>query len=216
MALAKMSFDELNRLVGYKKSEPINEYFTPMRISETAKRRREQLAYELEQIFLAMLIELFYADQYDVSVNQGDLVNRILIEYMAIVGSIDGIEPDDYIESHAEAIITSVLEVLFRHQSEPYYYSRDRARLIGEDESNAVWGHQELMDAIADGYTMKKWNTIMDGRERESHAELNGTTIPIDEPFEARGGLMMEPHDDSLGVSDEELVSCRCSLSFSK
>lgn len=216
MALAKMTFDELNRLVGYKKSEPIDEYFGPMRISEEAKRRRERLAYELEQVFLGLLIEMFYADQYETPVDQADLVNRILAEYMAVIGAIDGVEPDEYLQQHAEETILTTLEVLFRHRDDPYYYSNDRARIIAEGESNAIWSYEELAEAFEDGYSMKTWNTIMDGRERDSHAELNGVTIPLDEPFEARGGLLMFPGDDSLDVSDEELVSCRCSLSFSK
>ena len=58
MALAKMTWDELNELVGYEVSEPFDEYFAPMQISEEQKRKRVELAEELDAVFIALLSAL--------------------------------------------------------------------------------------------------------------------------------------------------------------
>lgn len=212
MALAKMSWDELNQLVGYKRSEPFDEYFEPMQISEEQKEERIALAERLYEVFVGLLLECFYADQLD-TVIAADIHDRTRNAYLdAVEGSA---VLDDYIYDHAIEIIETVIQVLQRHDDDPYYYSDDRGRVIAENESNLIIGHEELEEAMVSGYRYKTWNTIMDGRERDSHADVNGTTIPIDEPFELAGGLMMQPLDSSLGASDEEICGCRCSLSFS-
>lgn len=212
MALAKMSWDELNQLVGYKRSEPFDEYFEPMQISEEQKEERIALAERLYEVFVGLLLECFYADQLD-TVIAADIYDRTRNAYLdAVEGSA---VLDDYIYDHAVEIIETVIQVLQRHDDDPYYYSDDRGRVIAENESNLIIGHEELEEAMASGYRYKTWNTIMDGRERDSHAEVNGTTIPIDEPFELAGGLMMQPLDSSLGASDEEICGCRCSCSYS-
>lgn len=211
MALAKMTWDELNELVGYEVSEPFSEYFAPMQISEEQKRKRVELAEELDAVFIALLSEYFYADQLDAIV-ASDIYDRTREEYLLAIGA--AVEVDDYLYNHGIEVIASTIDVLLRHNDEPYYFSKDRARAIAENESNSVWNHTEYEDAVKNK-KRKTWNTIMDGRERDSHAELNGTTIPIDEPFEAQGGYLLYPRDDSLGASETEIASCRCSLTFS-
>jgi hypothetical protein len=60
----------------------------------------------------------------------------------------------------------------------------------------------------------KQWLTSIDGRERPSHAAINGQIKNIDEPFEVpnyrTGGTeeAMYPHDPNL--SPENSVNCRC------
>lgn len=213
MALAKMSFDELNQLVGYKISEPYDEYFRPMRISEVQKRRREEMAQLFDEVFVGMMAEMFYMDQNDLSLISMEFMERIRQEYLDAVAAL--VTVDDYIEDHARSLIADIIEKAVRHNEEPWFFSEDRGRAISEEEANLIWNHTEYEDAVQNA-RYKTWNTIMDGRERDSHAEVNGTTIPIDEPFELQGGYVMFPGDDSMGVSDSELVSCRCSLTFSR
>lgn len=211
MALSKMSWDELNSLVGYKISEPYDEYFAPMRISERQKQRRIKLAEKLESVFVGLLSELFYCEQMGVRINP-DIYDRAVEEYLAVVGSIR--IADEYLIEHATGVITNTVAVLKRHESEEFYYSEDRAIALSEDESNAVWNYTEYAEAVKNK-RFKTWNTIMDGRERESHAEVNGVTLPLSEPFELQGGFLRFPRDTELGCSDDEVLRCRCSLSFS-
>lgn len=211
MALAKMTWDELNDLVGYKKSEPFEKYFSPMQISNAQKRRRIKLAERLDDIFIALLSEYFYADQLNTIV-QSDIYERTRLEYLGAIEML--VEPDEYITTHALSVITNTIEVLLRHKEDPYFYSKDRARAIAEGEANTIYNHTEYEDAVKNKH-FKTWNTIMDGRERDSHAEVNGMTIPINEVFHLKGGDCYYPRDDSLGMDDSEIASCRCSLSFS-
>ena len=232
MALAKMTFDELNQLVGYKVSEPFEEYFDPMQISETRKRKRIELAERLDEIFLAMLMECFFAEQLGTIVSL-DIVERTREEYRNAVAEVvgspeyenaiygdysnygDGTSSfDDFIMNHGVEVIATALTVLYNHRDDPYYYSEDRARAIAEGDSNSIWNHTEYEEAVRSKRN-KTWNTVMDGKERESHAAVNGMTIPINEPFHLAGGDCYYPRDDSLGMSDEEICGCRCSLTFS-
>lgn len=212
MALSKMSWDELNQLVGYKISEPYDEYFDPMQISEEQKQKRIKMAEEIESVMTDLLIEMFYAEQYDTPVF--DVAYRDAVQAYIAAVAVLGIEPDDYLQNHAEEIIANVIEVLSKHWDDPWFYSKDRAIALAEGESNSIWNYTEYEDAVKNK-RWKTWHTIMDGRERESHAEANGTRIPINDVFHLQGGDCYFPRDDSLGMSDEEIISCRCSLSFS-
>ena len=211
MDLAKMSFDELNELVGYKVSEPYEEYYAPMQISEKQKRNRIMMAQELDNVFLGLLAHIFYSEQLGIVI-ASDLYERTRQEYIAAIS--DMVEPDEYVYNHATSIIANTVAVLYKHRDDPYFYSADRARAIAESEANVIFGHTEYEDAVKNK-KFKTWHTTMDGRERDSHAEVNGTTLPILEAFELQGGYLQFPGDDSLDVSESELANCRCVLSFS-
>lgn len=212
MAFANMSWDELNQLVGFNRSEPFEQYYAPMKITEAQKRKRIELAEQLEDVMIGLLSFMFYAQQQG-TIPYVDAYERAYEEYILILNNI--LNPDEYLLNHAETVLTDIISVTYRHPDEEYYYSADRARLISENEANAIYDHDEFQEALDEGYRYKTWNTIMDGKERDSHAEVNGMTIPIEEPFELQGGYMLAPHDDSMGVDDSELVGCRCSLSYS-
>lgn len=55
----------------------------------------------------------------------------------------------------------------------------------------------------------KRWVAILDARTRDTHREMNGVTVGIDEQFDLDGTLCDGPHDSVLPA--EEVVSCRCS-----
>lgn len=223
------SWEELNDEVGYEISEPIDEYFDPMRISEQRKEKRRNLAYDLEEVVSGLLVDSFYEKQYGATLSFDELnqlsqekvrassredpVVRAREEYIDAVE--DYFPVDEDVMGHIDEVLIGALLVQSRHRDDPWYYSADRARAIAENDSNALWDYDELQEALEEGFRYKTWLTIMDGRERASHAEVNELTIPIDEPFELQGGYMMYPHDDSMGVSDDELANCRCSVEYS-
>src|SRR5699024_12742996 len=52
-----------------------------------------------------------------------------------------------------------------------------------------------------------------DGRERDSHAEMDGVAVPFDEPFMLPdGSRVMHPCDSSLGAAAAEIINCRCTV----
>lgn len=212
MPFGVLSFDELNKMVGMKRSEPFAEYFRPMKISKEQKRERQRLAEALEEEFLYMMSYMFYA--YPVINEQmvEDLRNGYIrqLEELGIAVMVN-----DIYYRQAEKFAIDCIDTTQRHKDDPYYYSADRARLNAEDQSNFIYDAKDYGDALANGFGFKTWNTVGDNRVRNSHEEVEGLTIPIEEPFVLQGGLMMAPHDGSLGVSEDELIMCRCSLEYS-
>ena len=65
--------------------------------------------------------------------------------------------------------------------------------------------------AEADGIILEKeWIATSDSRTRDWHEELDGVTIPIDEPFENAIGKIMFPGDPSADGAN--VYNCRCTL----
>lgn len=57
----------------------------------------------------------------------------------------------------------------------------------------------------------KTWKSRGDEKVRNSHAAMNGQTVPKDQPFVSpRGALLMFPCDSSLGAPLSERARCRC------
>lgn len=58
----------------------------------------------------------------------------------------------------------------------------------------------------------KRWIATKDSRTRDTHAELDGQVVDVDEPFTVDGMEIMEPGDPN---ADPSLVyNCRCSLGY--
>lgn len=223
------SWEELNDEVGYEISEPIDEYFDPMRISEQRKEKRRNLAYDLEEVVSGLLVDSFYARQYGATLSFDELnqlsqeklraesredpVVRAREEYIDVVE--DYFPVDEDVMGHIDEVLIGALLVQLRHRDDPWYYSGDRARAIAENDSNALWNDEELKDAYDSGYRYKTWVTTMDGRERNSHAEVNGVTIELEELFELQGGYMAFPMDETYDPDPSEVCNCRCCLEYS-
>lgn len=211
MALPVASFDELNRLVGFERSLSINRYFGEMKLTRQQKAYRKRLASQLYEEMVWLMSYMFYARQQGISVSM-DAIREIRQRYRDVVGDTFAI--DLYISTHIDSITADIVNATNRHKDDPYFYSKDRARFIAEEESNSLWAYSDYEDAVKNK-SYKTWLTIMDGHQRESHAEVNGMTIPISEPFDLQGGSVLYPRDESLGAEDSELIACRCSLAFS-
>jgi SPP1 gp7 family putative phage head morphogenesis protein len=69
----------------------------------------------------------------------------------------------------------------------------------------------QMEDAEEEGIKVKKqWVATLDSRTRDTHQELDGQTVDIDQPFEVDGMEIMYPGDPN---AEPELVyNCRCSM----
>lgn len=207
------TWEELNELVGWNRSEPFKDYFGSMRISDDQKEDRIAFAEKLEDEISYLLAFLFYA-QLSKTMPQAkqlqefqDSIRRVYLEDLR--------REDAYLKSRAEQMSAETILNTYKHADEAYYYSADRARKLAEEEANTAFNHIEFEEAIdVEGVTHKTWQTAGDNRVRETHDELEGLTIPIEEPFEVGGDLMDYPRDMSYGASDAEIVNCRCSLEY--
>lgn len=251
------SFDELNQLVGYKRSMSIDKYFDEMPITIEQKRLRKAFANRLEDEMVWLMSFLFYTrdnPQYTVALQEireryMELARQELSieqryyvsdayygDNVGITRTYDSVryqppvqlpdrpqqpqvthdfpsEIDIYIIDRINQATADIVAATDRHKDDPYYYSKDRARVIAESETNRIYSHTEYEEVVKNK-SYKRWRTIIDGHERDSHAEVNGVVMPINEPFMLQGGLMMYARDDSLGVSDEEILGCRCGTEY--
>lgn len=217
--LGVTSFDELNRLVGYERSMDYNTYFGEMQLTDAQKQDRIALAEMLEPEILQTFEELFFAYPYVRSDMVDDLKDRYLdvlvaTGLIATLGAVTSPQEARYY-SHAEKFAADTIATTRSDPERLYNYSEDRAMFCAENEANMIYGDEEFWQAIEDGATEKTWHTVGDNHVRESHAEVNGQTLPIAEPFMVGGSLMMHAHDDSMGSGAEELVGCRCSTEYS-
>lgn len=201
-----LKFDELNSL----SRETYEEYFGEMGIPEDAKKDRVLIAMALEDGFLDVLSwiqmkkdrgEPFFWDSIG------------LFEKAFLVAALTRVD-DEAIRQTASEFAEDVALSTYNHQDEEYFLSADRAINMAATESNAINVYGELDDARKAGKSRKKWNTIIDGREREWHEEANGTELPLDEPFEINGELLMYPLDTSLGAGADNIANCRCWLTY--
>lgn len=205
--LGVRNFDELNVMVGMKRSEEFSDYFGAMDLDENDEKKRIALAERLEDNFLLVLALLFTMQQYE-SIEWEEI--RVKFE-MAYRNGLNGfIEIDEYLDLYIQKFSYDMVESTQNHIDEPYYYSHDRARFSAENESNSSWNYADYQAAIRSGKTKKKWVDVRDKRERETHRKVGGTIKPIEEPFIVGSSLMQFAKDTSLGASSSEIINCRC------
>lgn len=88
-----------------------------------------------------------------------------------------------------------------------------RTETISAMNAGRVEAMQQLIDSgeVSAQAVTKKWSATTDKRTRDSHAEMNGDEVNINEPFRSpTGALLMHPGDTSLGAGAEDVVNCRC------
>lgn len=207
-----LQFDELNVLSENRRSEPYEEYFDKMSISDKQKRLRISFSEQMEEVILyaLSLIETMVENE---EIDQEYIENELSEQYLAIAAIY--FATDDYITDYVRQFSHDVVQSTFDHIKEEYYLSRDRAMFISECEANTSLNYKEYMDAIKSGKKYKTWKDIGDKRERRTHLEVGGTTIPIKELFAVGDSLMLFPKDVSHGASSKEIVNCRCSIQYS-
>ena len=203
MRRTSLKFDELNSL----SRDYYEDYFGEIKaLDADQKTDRVLIAMALEDRFLNVL------SMIEIRKNRGeaflgDSIDWFTMAFLAVaVRRID----DQEIHDAASRFGIDVALSTYKNQDNDYMLSADRAINMAATESNAINCYGELADAVKAGKSMKKWVTIMDGREREWHGEADGMLVPIDQPFEVGGELLMYPLDTSLGATADNIANCRC------
>nr|DAZ84912.1 MAG TPA: minor capsid component [Caudoviricetes sp.] len=213
------SYDELNIRPNNRRSEPYKEYFSKMSISDKEKQERIAFSEQMEEVVLYILaliettIESGESDQEYIQTQFYDKYLDVIASYMLI---------DTYIKQYALDVTKQIIDATFERFSvkdksitDDYYLSNDRAMFISECEANSILNYRQYSKAVKAGKTKKKWIDVGDKRERKTHLEVGGTTLPIDEPFSVGDSLLQFPKDTSLGALADEIVNCRCSIQYS-
>jgi uncharacterized protein with gpF-like domain len=103
-----------------------------------------------------------------------------------------------------------------------------RARRIARTETVTAANGAAMIYAQQSGNVMEKiWIAVKDKRTRHNHKMIDGTTLPIDVPFDFKakfkgGGYidvqMMQPgarfQPNGLKVPGTEVINCRCTVAF--
>lgn len=108
----------------------------------------------------------------------------------------DGIEAGKSAEQLAEMIRQQLPEI-----------QKGRARIIAISEAHTSMQAGSYQQMIYAGITSKTWITAGDEHVRQSHADIDGVTIPINERF--ANGLI---YPGEPGMSVAETINCRCDL----
>lgn len=84
-----------------------------------------------------------------------------------------------------------------------------RAFRIARTELHQVMNYSADKTVSNFGYRyIKVWRTVMDGRERQSHAAVNGERREQHEPFSVGNSMLMYP--GAPGGAGEDVINCRC------
>ena len=213
------SYDELNIRPNNRRNEPYKEYFSKMSISDKEKQEMIAFSEKMEEVVLYILALI------ETTIESGEtkreyIQTQFYDKYLDVIASYMLI--DTYIKQYATDITKQIIDITFERLSsedksitDDYYLSNDRAMFISECEANSMLNYRQYSKAVKSGKTKKKWIDVGDKRERKTHLEVGGTTLPIGEPFSVGDSLLQFPKDTSLGASADEIVNCRCSIQYS-
>ncbi len=89
-----------------------------------------------------------------------------------------------------------------------------RAKTIARTEvhSASQAGAVASVEALGLQNVVKEWVSAQDERTREDHADTDGDTAAMDEPFIVGGEPLMFPGDPD--GSPEQIINCRCVLTY--
>lgn len=191
----------------------IDEYFDKIEeLTEEDKEKRKKFAYEMQDILLFIFVLYLTMKDYNY-VNEKYIESQLQSRYAELVkryGIDIDFELSEYIKQFSEDTVNTTL----KNADTPYFTSDDRAVLIAENESQNTFNRQDYINAIKSGKTKKQWVDIMDKKERETHREVGGMVIPIEEYFLVGDSLLLYPHDYSMNPEAKEVINCRCSIRY--
>lgn len=210
--------DELNILSADAQEEKkpfdyqdfILHYFDNMQITDRQKKERIEAA---EEIFDAVLLFLMWCENAPERVLEENTLRSFENMYKEVIFQYG--EPDDYFDEYVPIFILNLVQTTLDHQGEEYFTSVERAAFNAVNESLTVNNHIDTEKAKLLGFKYKTWIAEIDNRTRDSHIEMNGWTVPIDDWFIFEDCMMRFPHDEVNGTA-AQCANCRCSLTFSK
>lgn len=92
-----------------------------------------------------------------------------------------------------------------------------RAQTIAWTETHAATNYGSFAAAQASDEPLAKiWQDTPDDRTRDAHVSAGGQKKPLSSPFLVDGEQLMFPGDTSMGASAENVVNCRCFLSYAR
>lgn len=205
-------FDEVNDL-SESNILSIEDYFEEIEeLTEEDKEKRKKFAFEMEDILLFIFMLFLTMKDYNY-INEEYIKLQLQSRYLELVKKY-GVDTDFDVSEYVKKFSQDTIDTTLRNGDTPYFTSGDRAVLIAENESQNTFNRQDYIDAIKAGKTRKEWVDIRDKKERETHREVGGMIIPIEEYFLVGNSLLLYPHDYSMNPEAKETVNCRCGIRY--
>lgn len=108
-----------------------------------------------------------------------------------------------------DSLVTRYADNTLRYRGETIARTEGLEALMASD-------YESTKQVIATGAAREKdvsreWDAVGDNRVRDTHREMEGQKVGLDEPFiSPSGARLMYPHDRSLGAPAQEIIDCRC------
>lgn len=204
-------FDELNTGEPKILSIPFREYFGDMDLSETQIEERIALSEDLEEVMLFLLILIEMMKQNN-SIDVRYAAYQLSEQCKNVVSMHMPLDAE--LNRHIDLFSQETVRTTINNIEDEWFLSHDRATLIAENEAQSDFNYADYSTAVKSGKTRKQWVDVRDRRERETHREVGGTVIPIEETFVVGNSLMRYPKDDSLGAEMKEIAGCRCTIKY--
>lgn len=200
----ELDFDEINRL-------EYEDWFDEMDIEDEALEDRVRAAIAMDNRVGAVLA---WIERNRPGVSE--IYERFYRAYMDMLDDIDAASEEDF-EERAIAFAEEVTKSTQKHRDslDGYWTSADRAVEIAKNESGLVNNTMEYREAKRSGKRYKTWHTMGDDKVRETHWPMDGVRVGIDEFFNVNGYDMLFPMDGEHGAPPEEIINCRCWVTYS-
>lgn len=99
---------------------------------------------------------------------------------------------------------------IFKTVNKPNFYKWQALRIARTETTFAMNQAAQISGEVSGVVMEKVWIAAIDGRERESHRNVNGQAVPLDGFFNVGGEKMAFPGDRRNGASAKNVVNCRC------
>lgn len=200
---SKLDFDEINRL-------EYEDWFDEMGIGDEELKRRVDAAVAFDNRIGATLA---WIERTNPGVRA--MYERFYRDYMDMLDDLDDAD-EEFLEERAIQFAEEVTKSTQNHREnlDGYWTSAQRAVEIAKNESGLVNNDFEYQRAKRLGKKLKTWHTMGDNRVRETHWPMDGVTIGIDEFFDVGGYDMLYPMDGEHGAPPEEIINCRCWVTY--
>jgi hypothetical protein len=133
-------------------------------------------------------------------------------QFEGIVGKVD--EPDELSPSRIQMMINAFVEGLRKARAK-IMAATEALRLVGQARDVAVHQVAESVGVNPRAGT-KTWLHTSAAEPRETHLQMVGDTVGMDEPFiSPTGARLLFPGDTSLGATARDIVNCQCGVEYS-
>lgn len=213
-----LRIDELN-VQKQSKIVPIPQFFREMDLPEDEIEERIDMAEQMKPIFLWLfaLVTSYLATgaalPFDYLVES---TRNRMMDFGADYGLIEGSLLPKYekaVAEHIQEVSEQIVQTTIDHAKQVFFVSDERATALAENETNVFSNTLRENRAVRRGLTHKTWVTEGDNKVRDTHSEVDGKTIGIDEMFEVGDSLMRFPCDPNGSVG--EIANCRCVCEYS-